>query len=76
MRTVNVHEAKTHLSRLLRKVMSGEEIVIARGNQPIAKLIPVREVSERALGADNGLFVVPPDFTAPLPEELLSQFER
>ena len=76
MKTVNVHEAKTHLSRLLRKVLAGEEITIARGNQPIARLIPVRVASQRSLGDDRGLFKVPEDFTAPLPEDVLSQLER
>ena len=76
MMTVNIHEAKTHLSRLLRKVLSGEEITIARGNTPIARLVPVRPASPRQLGDDRGLFKVPEEFTAPLPEDVLSQLER
>ena len=76
MVTVNIHEAKTHLSRLLRKVLSGEEITIARGNTPIARLVPVRPTAPRQLGDDRGLFNVPEEFTAPLPEDVLSQLER
>jgi prevent-host-death family protein len=73
---VNVHEAKTHLSRLLRRVAAGEEIVIARAGRPIARLVPIRPGRIRELGIDRGLFEVPPDFDAPLPEEVLREFER
>ena len=62
---VSVHEAKTHLSRLLRRVESGEEVVIARSGQPIAKLVRVSEPRRREMGFDRGL-VIPEDFDAPL----------
>lgn len=75
MAEVGVHEAKTHLSRLLRRVAAGEEIVIARGGRPVARLVPVRRPRRRALGRDRGLFEVPEDFDAPLPEDLARGFE-
>ena len=76
MAEVNVHEAKTHLSRLLRRVAAGEEIVIARAGKPIARLVPVAKAPARLLGIDEGLFVVPDDFDAPLPDDLLAELER
>ncbi|WP_394843322.1 type II toxin-antitoxin system Phd/YefM family antitoxin [Pendulispora brunnea] len=76
MKEVNVHEAKTHLSRLLQRVDAGEEIVIARGGRPIAKLVPFREPVQRVFGIDRGVFRVPDDFDAPLSDEILAAFER
>jgi prevent-host-death family protein len=72
---VNVHEAKTHLSRLLQKVAEGEEITIARAGVPVARLVAVgtkRKV--RPLGMDEGRIWVADDFDAPLPEDLLREF--
>ena len=74
MTEVNVHEAKTHLSRLLQRVASGEEIVIARAGKPVAKLVPVESKPQRLIGQDDGLFDVPDDFDAPLPSEVLTLF--
>lgn len=76
MKTVNIHEAKTHLSRLLRRVAGGEEIVIAKSGRPVARLVPIRQGSPRVLGSDRGLFRVPADFDAPLPDDVLADFER
>lgn len=76
MKTVNIHEAKTHLSRLLRQVAAGEEVVIARSGRPVARLVPIERERPRALGTDRGLFCVPDDFDAPLPEDVLAEFER
>jgi len=75
MAQVGVHEAKTHLSDLLRRVASGEEITISRGGRPVARLVPVAR-SGRQIGRDRGLFTVPDDFDAPLPDEVLEDFER
>jgi len=72
---VGVHEAKTHLSRLLLRVAAGEEVVIARGGRPVARLVPIVEPRQRDLGRDRGLFEVPDDFDAPLPAEVLAGFE-
>jgi prevent-host-death family protein len=75
MAEVTVHEAKTHLSRLLRRVAMGEEIVISRGGEPVARLVPATHRKSRTLGIDRGKFVVPDDFDAPLPEDVLRDFE-
>lgn len=76
MAQVNIHEAKTHLSRLLQRVEAGEEIVISRAGTPVARLVPERKAAQRKLGLDRGLFEVPEDFDAPLPAELLEAFHR
>jgi prevent-host-death family protein len=76
MKMVNVHQAKTHLSRLLRRVSAGEEIVIAKAGRPIAKLVPFsRRRGERSLGDEKGRISVASDFDASLPLEVLSGFE-
>jgi prevent-host-death family protein len=71
MAEVNVHEAKTQLSRLLQRVEKGEEIVITRAGQSVARLVPFKANSPRSFGHDRGLFEVPDDFDASLPEEVL-----
>lgn len=76
MTEVGVHEAKTHLSRLLRRVAAGEEIVITSGGKPAAKLVPFEFVEPREFGFDRGRFEVPDDFNDPLPDEILDLFER
>jgi prevent-host-death family protein len=76
MKTVNVHEAKTHLSRLLARVAHGEEIVIAKAGKPIARLVPVGPAAgQRVLGLDRGRAVIGDDFDATLPEDTLAAFE-
>lgn len=75
MTEVNVHEAKTHLSRLLLRVAGGEEIVIARAGKPIARLVPIEPKTQRVIGQDDGLFKVPDDFDAPLSDEVLALFQ-
>lgn len=73
MDTVNIHEAKTHLSRLLERVEAGEEIVIARNGDPVATLRPYRGPDRRP-GALRGRLRVGEDFDAPLPDEVLAAF--
>jgi len=74
MRQVNIHEVKTQLSRL---IASGEEIVIARYGEPVARLVPIRSPSSRrAPGFALGKFEVPPAFFEPIPDELLDAFEK
>jgi prevent-host-death family protein len=75
MAEVGVHEAKTHLSRLLRRVAAGEEIVITSGGRPAARLVPYDPPPARQFGFDRGVLVVPDDFDAPLPEGALDVFE-
>ena len=66
---VNVHEAKTHLSRLLRKVAEGEEITISRAGVPVAKLVAAGSQNKtRPMGMDRGRIWVADDFDAPMPE--------
>jgi prevent-host-death family protein len=68
---VNVHEAKTHFSALLKKVEAGEEVVIAKAGRPVARLVPAEEATERPLGfaRDMGHFWIADDFDDYIPEE-------
>jgi len=73
---VNVHEAKTQLSRLLQRVTAGEEIVIANRGVPVARLVPVlRAKAHRELGIESEHLKVADDFDAPLPATLLAAFQ-
>lgn len=74
--TVNVHEAKTHLSQLLARVVNGDEVIIAKAGRPLARLIPFAAPGKRRLGEDRGRVFIADDFDAPLPEEILADFER
>ena len=70
MKTVTIHTAKTTLSQLLARVEAGEEIVLARGKEPIAKLVPFQSPpKKRRFGALRGKVSVGPEFFEPLPEE-------
>lgn len=73
---VNIHEAKTHLSRLLARVVAGEEVVISKAGKPMAKLVPYEGAAQqREPGRDADKdFYIADDFDAPLPEELLKYF--
>jgi prevent-host-death family protein len=75
-KVVNIHEAKTHLSRLLGRVEKGEDIVIARAGKPIARLVPVATPGRRQLGLDAGQVFIAEDFDAPLPPHVLDSFEQ
>jgi prevent-host-death family protein len=76
MISVNVHEAKTHLSRLLDRVAAGEEIVIAKAGKPMAKMVPIEKPqADRVPGLDKDIIQIPDDFDAPLPEEIIKLFE-
>jgi len=68
MAQVGIHEAKTHLSRLLRRVAAGEIIVIAKGGMPLARLVPIHSRARRELGRDSGVVELPADFDAPVGE--------
>jgi prevent-host-death family protein len=73
---VNIHEAKTHLSRLLVRVSIGEEIVIARAGKPVARLVAIdEERAQRLPGTAKGQVTIAPDFDAPLPQDLVDAFE-
>ena len=67
---VNIHEAKTHLSRLLARVADGEEVVIARSGKPVARLVPIQApASKRVLGQYKGEVVISDDFDEPVDPE-------
>lgn len=74
---LNIHEAKTHLSRYLARIEEGEVILLCRRNVPIAEIRPVAKAQreERPIGLDKGRLKVPPEFFEPLPDELLEAFE-
>ena len=71
-----MYEAKTTLSRLLERVAAGEEVVITRRGEEVARLVPPLGRRRRQLGVDRGVFTVPDDFDAPLDEATLATFER
>lgn len=74
--TVNIHEAKTHLSRLVDEVSAGKELVIAKAGKPMAKLVPIKAVKpKRKPGFLKGKIKISQDFDAPLPEDLLAVWE-
>ena len=76
MSIVTIHQAKTNLSRLIEKVSKGEEVVIARGSKPVARLVPIGEVKgKRQPGSCRGKLCVGPEFFEPLPEAELSRWE-
>ena len=69
MSTVTIHKAKTNLSKLIEKAAEGEEVIIARGSKPVARLVPVGEVKgKRQPGSMKGKLQVGPEFFEPLPE--------
>ena len=75
VRTVNIHAAKTHLSRLVDAAAAGEEIVIAKAGKPVARLVPLRPGGgRRRLGALAGQIWIADDFDAPLPDDVVAAF--
>jgi prevent-host-death family protein len=74
MKQVNVHEAKTHLSRLLEEVEAGEDVVIARNGRPVARVVPFRTGGKRQPGAWRGKVHIQDDFDE-LPGSVLAAFE-
>jgi len=72
---VNIHEAKTHLSRLLERVAMGEEVIITKAGTPVAKLVTVKtHPRKRMLGSAKAEFTVPDDFNDPLPKQIEDLF--
>jgi len=74
VKQVNIHEAKTHLSHLIEEVEHGEDVVIARHNRPVARLVPIATTT-RTPGALHGRITIHDDFDTPLPDEALVVFE-
>jgi prevent-host-death family protein len=76
MSIVTIHAAKTNLSQLLARVEAGEEIVLARGKEPVAKLVPIHpKPAKRRFGALSGVLKVGPEFFEPLPDQELTAWE-
>lgn len=75
-KVLNIHEAKTHLSRILEEVAAGKEVIIAKAGKPMARLCPVTpRVKKKRLGLLKGRIRVAEDFNAALPDEVLAGFE-
>ncbi len=73
---VNIHEAKTHLSKLLNRVLAGEDVVIAKSGLPIARIVPIApKKAKRTLGGAKGKIQIFADFDAPLDKDVLDLFE-
>ena len=75
MRIVNIHEAKTHLSKLIDAVLHGDKIIIASSGKPVAKLESLDKKSQIKFGVLKGKIKISTDFDASLPEDILSDFE-
>jgi prevent-host-death family protein len=74
--TVTIHQAKTNLSKLIERASAGEEIIIARGSKPVARLVPLGAIKgKRQPGSWKGKFTISPDFFDPLPEDELAGWE-
>lgn len=72
---VNIHDAKTHLSKFVKQVLLGDEVIIARDGKPLIRLVPYSEEPQvRRGGQFKGLIHTSEDFDAPLPEEVLKSF--
>ena len=69
---ISIHAAKTHLSRLVSRAEAGEEIIIARGRKPVAKLVPLAPKPKRVFGAMRGQFTIAPEFFEPMSEDELN----
>jgi prevent-host-death family protein len=77
MAIVNIHEAKTHFSKLVDKAMNGEEIIISKSGKAVVKLVAIQSTRpKRAPGALKGKLKVSDNFDAPLPMDILEAFER
>jgi prevent-host-death family protein len=74
MKTVNLHAAKTHLSRLVDQAVAGEEVVIAKAGRPMVRLVPVKSGKRTGFGELKGRIAIASDFDAPLPDSLLRAF--
>lgn len=75
MRIVNMHDAKTHFSKLVDAVVKGQEIIIAMSGKPVAKLVSIGKGKKLRFGVLKGKIKISRDFDAPLPEEVLNLFE-
>ncbi|MGO4436255.1 type II toxin-antitoxin system Phd/YefM family antitoxin [Rhizobium sp. RAF56] len=79
METVNIHEAKTHLSRLVEKAAKGESFIIAKAGKPMVKVVPIDEAivpMKRRIGFMKGMFTTPDDFDTMMADEIEAMFDR
>ncbi len=75
MRSINMHEAKTNLSRIAEEVAAGEEIIVAKAGKPKMRLVPIEgKRKNRQLGLLKGKIHVSPDFDTPLPQNIIDEF--
>ncbi len=75
MSVVNIHEAKTHFSKLVDAAMNGEEIVIAKAGKPAVKLVSIKGPVQRHFGLLKGKIKIAGEFDAPLPDDVIADFE-
>jgi prevent-host-death family protein len=75
-KVINIHEAKTHLSKIVDEVAAGAEVIIAKAGKPMARLSPISATTQpKKLGLLKGKIKVPDDFNAPLDDEVIAEFE-
>ncbi|EFI34076.1 prevent-host-death family protein [Desulfonatronospira thiodismutans ASO3-1] len=76
MDTINVHEAKTHLSRLIQKVLQGEEVIIAKKGRPLVRMVPFDQSRQKRVpGLSKGSIKMRENFDEPLPDDIIRAFE-
>ena len=74
---VNIYEAKSNLSKLINRVIAGEEVIVARSGKPVAKLVPFEKpIQNRKPGSAKGKLIISEDFDAPLPDDILKEFHQ
>jgi len=74
---VNIHEAKSKLSKLIDQAIVGEEIVISKSGKPVAKIVPFEKPTQnRKPGSAKGKLIISDDFDAPLPDDILQEFYK
>ncbi len=77
MKIINIHEAKTHLSKIAEEVAAGKEIIVGKAGKPMMKLIPITDKQKQIkLGALKGKIKIAEDFDEPLPQKILDSFEE
>lgn len=76
MTTINTHETKTHFSQIIKRVLAGEEIVVAKSGKPLVRIIPYEETEKkRAPGQLKGMITIEDNFDDPLPSDIMKAFE-
>ena len=72
---VNIYEAKSKLSKLINRVIAGEEVIVAKSGKPVAKIVPLeKSIQDRKPGSAKGKIIIAEDFDAPLPDDILKEF--